>query len=199
MDDTLHKASPEIFKIINHDMTSFISNTLNLNIEESNKIRQAYWEQYGATLTGLIQNHKVNPDNFLKETHKLEKIKEGVIKNKNTILVLKKIKSKKILLTNAPRHYAKFILSKININSFFWKKICIEDNKYKPKPDMKIFQKIKKLNFKKFIFIDDSHENIKAAKINGFYTIWINNSLRRSKYANHSIKELSGLLKLRLH
>ena len=199
LDDTLHVATPEIFNIINYDMTTFISNELNLNIKDSNKIRETYWKQYGATLTGLIRNHKINPDKFLKETHKLDKIKEKIAKNKNTLLVLKKIKSNKILLTNAPRHYAKFILKSININSFFLKKICIEDNRYRPKPDIKIFQKIKKLNFNKFIFIDDNHENIKAARVNGFFTIWINNNLKRSKYADHTIKDLSGLLKLRLN
>lgn len=197
LDDTLHYASPEIFKIINEDMTSFIMKHLKINKEKANEIRQNYWHKYGSTLRGLMNNHQVNPKKFLSETHNLENIEPLIHSEKSLPRILRNIKSDKVILTNAPKEYATFILEKIKVKKMFKKIICIEDNSFYSKPNLKIFKKIKAFGYKNYVMIDDSIDNIKSAKICNFKTVHISNIKKNSKYIDYSIKKINELLKIK--
>ncbi|MCE1183381.1 MAG: pyrimidine 5'-nucleotidase, partial [Rhodocyclales bacterium] len=48
LDNTLHNATPHIFPHINRSMTSYIERHLGVDLREANRIRQDYWQRYGA-------------------------------------------------------------------------------------------------------------------------------------------------------
>ena len=79
LDNTLHDAQKKIFPVVNKKINSFISRELNISTQKADKLRQNYWDKYGATLEGLIKHHKINPNKFLEETHKIINIHELVI------------------------------------------------------------------------------------------------------------------------
>ena len=35
-------------------------------------MRAAYWEKYGTSLAGLMQNHKIDPEDFLNLVHDID-------------------------------------------------------------------------------------------------------------------------------
>lgn len=192
----MHFAEPDIFRIINNDMTQTISEMFNISLENASNMRNLYWKMYGSTLRGLIINHQVNPDEFLKKTHRLEKILK-IRAPQYLEKTLTNIKSDKIILTNAPRHYANFVLKKLNIKHYFKKIICIEDNHYLPKPNLNVFRKIRNFPYNKFILVDDVVDNLKAAKKVGFVTINISTTTNYRKYIDINIKQLSKLMKIK--
>lgn len=177
-------------------MTKTISEMLNISLENANYKRNLYWKRYGSTLRGLIINHQVNPDEFLKKTHRLDKILE-IKAPKYLKKTLSNIRSDKIILTNAPRHYTNFILKKLNVKHYFKKIICIEDNHFFPKPHLNVFRKIRKFPYSKFIMVDDMIENLKAAKRNGFVTINVSTTINSRKYIDVNIKQLSSLMNVK--
>ena len=69
LDNTLHDARPHIFPHINRSMTEYVARLLDLGAKEADELRDSYWRRYGATLTGLIRHHAVDPGHFLRETH----------------------------------------------------------------------------------------------------------------------------------
>ena len=165
LDNTLHDAQKNIFPIINKKINRYISEVVKINNEEADELRQKYWEQYGATLEGLIKHHKINPTEFLEKTHTIENFSELVVPMPDLIKVLSLIKGQKILYTNAPRNYTKQVLKVCQIEDFFDGIFSIEDSGFIAKPNlssMKLF--VAQYKIKKAYFVDDVKENLETAK-----------------------------------
>ena len=72
LDNTLYSADSGIFQQVHELMGKFVSNHLNIGINEAKKIQKKYYKEHGTTLKGLMDNHGVEPDYFLAEVHKLD-------------------------------------------------------------------------------------------------------------------------------
>ena len=72
LDNTLYSADSGIFQQVGELMSKFVSNHLNIDIKEAKKIQSKYYRQHGTTLRGMMDNHGVDPEIFLKEVHKLD-------------------------------------------------------------------------------------------------------------------------------
>ena len=79
LDNTLHNASPHIFPHINRAMREYIECHLGVDEHEATRIRQDYWERYGATLLGLMRHHGTDPRHFLHETHQFPDLARMVV------------------------------------------------------------------------------------------------------------------------
>ena len=79
LDNTLHNASPHIFPHINRSMTRYLEQHLGLTRDEANALRMQYWQRYGATLLGLMRHHGTDPDHFLVETHRFDRLHEMMV------------------------------------------------------------------------------------------------------------------------
>ena len=67
LDNTLYSADSGIFQQVHELMGKFVSDHLNINIEEAKIIQKKYYKQHGTTLRGMMDNHGVDPDHFLAE------------------------------------------------------------------------------------------------------------------------------------
>jgi len=195
LDNTLHDAQKKIFPIINQKINRYISETIKINFVESDKLRQKYWEKYGATLEGLIKHHKINPVEFLAKTHTIDNFAELVVPMPDLIKVLSSISGQKILYTNAPRNYTKKVLEICQIEDFFDGIFSIEDSSFIAKPNpksMKLFLDYYKI--KKGYFVDDVKENLKTASQFGISTIWLTDEEDSPAYIDKKISKLSELI-----
>ena len=195
LDNTLHDAQKKIFPVVNKKINSFISRELNISVQKADKLRQNYWDKYGATLEGLIKHHKINPNKFLEETHKIINIHELVIPMTDVKKVLSSISEKKILYTNAPINYTNKILKICQIEKFFDGIFSIEDSKFIAKPSifsMELF--LKKYKIKEGYFVDDVKENLKTAHEFGLSTIWLTNQKESPKFIDRKISQLKDLI-----
>src|SRR2546426_2540211 len=115
LDNTLHNASHAIFPAINANMNLYMTRILDRagapsDVATVNAMRQAYWKRYGATLLGLVRHHQVRVDDFLLEAHRFDDLFGMIRAERGLIQLLKRLPGKKILLTNAPRHYSRKVL-----------------------------------------------------------------------------------------
>src|ERR1700728_3267798 len=72
LDNTLYDANTGVFDRIIDRMTLFVSGNLQISPAEANALRRTYWEKYGTTLRGLMEEHQVNPDVFLWYAHDID-------------------------------------------------------------------------------------------------------------------------------
>ena len=70
LDNTLHDARPHIFPHLNRAMTDYVRTHIGCDEEEANRLRDDYWNRYGATMLGLVRHHGADPNHFLRETHR---------------------------------------------------------------------------------------------------------------------------------
>ena len=174
LDNTLYSAESGIFQQIHELMGKYISEKLKLDINKAKEIQNKYFRKHGTTLKGLMDNHNVDPDDFLNEVHKLDYSIIGPNLKLNEELT--KLKGKKIIYTNANLEHVDNILFRLKLNDMFDKVFDIKMANYIPKPEIGPYKEIiEKYNLKpsKTAMFDDIAKNLVPAKKLGFTSIWI--------------------------
>ena len=94
------------------------------------RIRQDYWIRYGATLLGLMRHHGTDPDHFLWHTHQFPDLKRMVVFERPVIHALRRLPGRKIVFSNAPRHYTAAILAITGLGCCFDAVYSVESVRY---------------------------------------------------------------------
>lgn len=196
LDNTLHNASPHIFPHINRSMREYIERHLGVDAQEATRLRQTYWDRYGATLTGLVRHHGVDPRHFLHETHQFEDLHRMVVFERGLKAMLQRLPGRKIIFSNAPRHYTEAVLRLAGIRHEFDAVYSIEQLRYRPKPAISGFLRIlrrERLDAKRCVMVEDSLANLVTAKRLGIRTVWVSAGLRRSTHVDVRLRRVTRL------
>src|SRR5512135_1963194 len=182
LDNTLHDATPHIFPHINRSMTEYVRRELNISEEEANTLRMEYWRRYGATLKGLMKHHGTRPEHFLWHTHQFPELPQMVLREPRLRPMLKRLPGRKLLYSNAPRHYVHDVLRLLRIADLFEDAYAIEHARFRPKPELAGFLRLLKkhrLDPAQCIMVEDSAENLQTAKRLGMKTVLVGGALRK--------------------
>ena len=192
LDNTLYPPEENIFSQIDKKMTSFISNSLDISIDEAYEIQKENFINHGTTLAGFMndKNNKINPDKFLEYVHDIDL---STLRKDNKLReVLLLIPGKKYIFTNGTKHHAEKVLKKLNLENIFQSIFGIKEANYLPKPNVKtynLFLKNNKIDPKTSIMFEDMSRNLVPAKELGMTTVLLkrklpnsNNSLQKDKY-----------------
>ncbi|MDQ5941825.1 MAG: putative hydrolase of the superfamily [Pseudomonadota bacterium] len=196
LDNTLHNASPHIFPHINRSMREYIERHLGVDTHEATRIRQEYWDRYGATLTGMMRHHGTDPRHFLWETHQFEDLHRMVVFERGLKAMLQRLPGRKIIFSNAPRHYTDAILRLAGIRQQFQAVYSVEQLRFKPKPAIDGFLRIlrqERLEAAQCVMVEDSLANLATAKKLGMKTVWVSAGLRRSVHADVKLNAITLL------
>ena len=201
LDDTLHNASAHIFPVMNHAMTQYIMEHLELEEHAAHQLRQHYWHVYGATLKGLTRHHGVDPYHFLHETHALIKLPEMVLQTKRLRHMLQNLHGRKAVFTNAPRNYALQVLDLLGIADCFELVFSVESAKFHAKPSVRGFQLLLKSMQAKAsdcVMLEDNLSALMTAKRIGMRTIWITKKLQKPNFVDYRLSNVLALTHIKL-
>jgi len=196
LDNTLHDATPHIFPHINRSMRAYIERHLGVDAHEANRIRQHYWTRYGATLLGMMRHHGTDPEHFLYETHQFPDLQRMIVFEKPLLHALRRLPGRRIVFSNAPRHYAEAVLSITGLEYCFDALYAVENLNYRPKPQAAGFRallKAERLDPRRCIMVEDSLANLVAAKKLGMRTVLVSADSRRSPSVDVKIRSVLDL------
>lgn len=196
LDNTLHNASPHIFPHINRSMTRYLEQHLGLGLDEANALRMQYWRRYGATMLGLMRHHGTDPDHFLIETHRFDRLHEMMVFERALRGMLRALPGRRIVFSNAPRHYAEAVLEIMGVRRLFEDVVGIEDLDYHPKPGIRAYHSLlqrRRLNAAQCIMLEDSAVNLRTAKRLGMRTVLVGGGLRTPAYVDLRIPNILAL------
>ena len=172
--------------------------------EEANLVRSDMYKKYGLTLTGLMREYEIDPDEYLDFIHD---VTHPELKyDKQLKLNLKNLSGRKFIYTNASQDHAKKILSAMGIEAEFEEILDIKATQYVPKPDPKSYDimlesfGILSNQIESSIFIEDTAKNLKPAKLLGLKTVWIENERnlvdykKNAKYVDYTYSDLKSFL-----
>jgi putative hydrolase of the HAD superfamily len=199
LDNTLHDATPHIFPHINQSMTAYLQEHLQLNTDEANALRLHYWQNYGATLSGLMKHHNTDPDHFLWHTHQFPHLEQMVVRDPRLRRVLQQLPGKKLVFTNAPKQYAEAVLKLLRVEDLFEDVFAIEHSRYRPKPQAAGFRLLLRkyrLHAAQCVMVEDSVENLQTAKRLGMKTVWASNVILKPSYVDIKIRNVMELPRL---
>lgn len=202
LDNTLHNASPHIFPHLNRSMTAYLQEHLHLSEADANALRQHYWHRYGATLSGLMRHHGTDPDHFLWHTHQFADLPGMVVRAAGLRHVLRGLPGNKVVFSNAPQHYAQAVLKLLKIADLFDEVVAVEQTRYRPKPDYFGFRQVMRLHrvqAARCVMVEDSLENLQAAKRLGMRTVWVNTGSKKPACVDVKVRDVRQLARLAQH
>ena len=176
LDNTLYSGKTKVFEQIDKKMSKYITQKLDVSIEEAKKIQKNYFHKYNTTLNGMIKNHKVDANEFLEFVHdiNIDFLKKDLILGEE----LKKLDGKKIIFTNGSKKHALNVSKKIGIDQHFDDIFDIVDSKFIPKPIIEPYKRLvekHKIDPKLCVLVEDIARNLKPAYEMGMKTVWIEN------------------------
>ncbi len=196
LDNTLHNATPHIFPHINRAMTAYLQRHLDLDEAAAGALRRDYWQRYGATLLGLIRHHGTDPAHFLWHTHQFPDLPRMVVQEPGLRQVLRRLRGRKYVFSNAPVHYARAVLRVLGISDLFHAVFSIESVRFRPKPDAYGFLRLCRahhLRPRRCIMVEDSLENLRTAKRLGMKTVWVAQAERAPGFVDLRIPAITAL------
>lgn len=198
LDNTLHNATPHIFPHINLSMRQYIERHLGVDEQEASRIRQEYWVRYGATMLGLMRHHGTEPGHFLRETHQFPDLKRMLVFDKPLLHTLRRLPGRKIIFSNAPRHYTEAVLAITGLGACFSAIYAVENVRFRPKPMLSGFLTLLRaehLSAANCIMVEDCLANLVTAKKLGMKTVWVSAGSRRSPFVDVKISSVLQLPK----
>ena len=190
LDNTIYDINAGVFEKISTRITEYIITALSVTREEANIVRSNMYKKYGLTLTGLMREYGIAPDEYLDYIHD---VTHPELKYDEQLkLNLTNLTGRKFIYTNASQNHSKNILSVMGIEAEFEKILDIKATQYLPKPDPKSYNIMLKAfdistdQIGNSIFIEDTAKNLRPAKLLGLKTVWIENDFNLKDYREHS-------------
>lgn len=179
LDNTLHDASYKIFPEINISMTAAVMESLDVDESTANVLRTQYWKRYGATMIGMVRHHGISAHEFLHRSHRFD-VGPLIRAERGLAFKLNQLPGRKVLVTNAPLHYARAVLKHLGILRCFDSLWGVEQMRlhghFRPKPSITMMRHIlshEGIHPRRAILVEDTLENLRGARSAGLRTVHI--------------------------
>ena len=199
LDNTLHDARPHIFPAMHEQMNAYLRRRFELDEPGASEMRRFFWERYGTTMRGLVRHYGEDPKKFIRETHQFPELGPMVVGDNALGHALARLEGKRLVFSNAPRHYVEQVLHALGVARWFDAVYTIESTRYRPKPALQGFRVLLRahnLDPHRCALIDDMPENLRAAKRLGMSTVWVSGEARRMPFADLRVKSVTELPRL---
>jgi putative hydrolase of the HAD superfamily len=199
LDNTLHDASARIFPSMHEQINAYLRRHFELDEAGANEMRRGFWLRYGTTLNGLMRHHGTDPRRFLAETHRFPELADMVVHENALRHALARLGGRKLVFSNAPRHYVEGVLRAIGVGRWFDAVYTIEDARFRGKPAAHGFHLLLRkhdLDPHRCAFLDDSLENLRTAKRLGMSTVWVSREKRRISFVDLRVGSVLELPRL---
>ena len=202
LDNTLYSGKTKVFEQVDKKMSKFISQKLNVSVEEAKKIQKNYFHEYNTTLNGMIKNHKINANEFLEFVHDINI--DFLQKDPKLAKEIEMLEGIKIIFTNGSRKHALNVTKRLGVDQLFDDIFDIVDSDFIPKPLIEPYKKLvkkHKIDPKLCVLVEDIARNLKPAYEMGMKTVWIENDepwaskFSDSNFVNYRTNNLSEFLR----
>jgi len=196
LDNTLHDARARVFPAMHDQINAYLRRHFKVDEAGANAMREHFWRTYGTTLDGLMRHHGVHPRHFLAETHVFPELADLVIRENALKHALERLEGRKIVFSNAPRHYVTDVLRLLGLGRFFDAVYAIEDARYRGKPALHGFHFLLRkhnLDPQRCAMVDDMLENLRTAHRLGMSTVWVSDIRRRVPYVDVRVSSVTEL------
>jgi len=175
LDNTLYPAEKDLFSLIDVRINRFMEEVVDIPPSRVDPLRRQYWQDYGATLQGLIRHYAVDAEEYLDYVHRFD-IGQRLTPDFELQKALKSIDQPCFIFTNGSRQHAEQVTAALGIRDQFAEIFDIRVANYQPKPNPQPYQQVLKqlgMQGRDCIMIEDSPANLKTAKEFGMTTILV--------------------------
>ena len=174
LDNTLYTAECALFSQIDARMTSFVQERLSLNFEDARRLQKDYYVRYGTTMSGLMREHNLEPDEFLEFVHDIDLT---VLKPQEALSnAIDALPGRKYIYTNGSARHAKNVAEALGLFHHFDDVYDIKAAGYEPKPQRapyEAFLSAFEIAPERAAMFEDIAQNLEAPHALGMTTVLV--------------------------
>ena len=174
LDNTLYAAECALFPQIDARMTAFIRDRFSMDHDAARRLQKAYYVEYGTTMSGLMTEHAVCPDEFLDFVHDID---VSVVKeNKPLAAALAALPGRRFIFSNGSVKHAENVAGALGVLHLFDEVFDIKAAGYAPKPRREPYEKFLRdhnVAPERAIMFEDIAQNLAAPHALGMTTVLV--------------------------
>jgi putative hydrolase of the HAD superfamily len=174
LDNTLYPPTSDLWPKIDQRITLYIGAIFGLDGISSRALQKYYYERYGTTLRGLMEELGIGADDFLNFTHDIDRtslLPDPVLAGAITALP-----GRKLILTNGSREHALATADALGLGSLFDDVFDIADAGFLPKPAPETYERFferHNIDPSRAMIFDDLARNLIIPHQRGMVTVLI--------------------------
>ena len=184
LDNTLYPAGCNLFAQVDQRMAEFIAKFLGVPFAYAKHLQKAYYRQFGTTLAGMMQVHRMNPTAFLDYVHDIDL--SPVPESPALRAAISRLPGRKIIFTAGSHGHAKRVAGKLGVLDLFEDIIDIVDSAFVPKEKPEPYVRMLKshnVDPAQAAMFEDMPHNLVAPHALGMTTVLVHSS-----YIDHPVQ-----------
>lgn len=117
LDNTLYPSGSDLWQKIDERITLFLAHLFGLDGMSSRALQKYYYQRYGTTLRGLMQEHAISADEFLDFVHDIDR--SSLAPNHSLATAIMGLPGRKLILTNGSREHALSTARQLGMDRIF--------------------------------------------------------------------------------
>ncbi len=139
LDNTLYPSDSDLWPKIDARITLFLGHIFGLDGMSARALQKYYYQRYGTTLRGLMQEHDVSAEDYLAFTHDIDR--SSLEPNHSLAAALAALPGRKLILTNGSRDHALRTAAALGVDAMFEDIFDIVAADFAPKPEPAAYQR----------------------------------------------------------
>ncbi len=199
LDNTLYHPASNIFDQMRVRMGEFISEYLDVDLDEAYRLQKTRYRPHGTTLCGLMAVHGLDPHLFLNFVHDIDL--DVLAPNPELGRLLDALPGRKVIYTNATTEHADRVTERLGIADYFEAVFDIAAADYVPKPmrdPYRVMADRHAIRPERAVMIEDMAVNLGPAHEMGMVTVLLAPTAGTgdagAEHIHHVIEDLTGWL-----
>lgn len=139
LDNTLYSADCDLWPKIDQRITAFLVHLFGLDGLSARALQKYYYQRYGTTLRGLMDDHGVGAEEFLAFVHEIDR--SSLLPNPTLAEAIAALPGRKLILTNGSREHALLTAEALGLADMFEDIFDIVAAELIPKPELVTYER----------------------------------------------------------
>jgi putative hydrolase of the HAD superfamily len=174
LDNTLYPHHLNLWEQVDVRIRDYIADFLKVTHEEAFRLQKDYYRRYGTSLRGLMEEHGLDPDEFLEIVHQIDY--SPLTPDPALGAAIACLPGRKLILTNGTRRHAETVMRRLEIEEGFEDIFDIAAAALEPKPRPAVYDRFlarHKVDPGKAAIFEDLARNLEVPHARGMTTVLV--------------------------
>jgi putative hydrolase of the HAD superfamily len=174
LDNTLYPHHLNLWQQVDERIRDYIANFLRVTPDEAFRVQKDYYRRYGTSMRGLMEEHGLNPDEFLEVVHQIDH--SPLTPNPPLGAAIAQLSGRKLILTNGTRRHAEAVMGRLEIAEHFEDVFDIAAADLEPKPRPSVYDRFlsrHNVDPRKAAIFEDLARNLEVPHALGMTTVLV--------------------------
>ena len=174
LDNTLYPHHLNLWQQVDERIRDYIADFLKVSRDEAFRLQKDYYRRYGTSLRGLMEEHGLDPDEFLDIVHQID---HSLLTPDPALgAAIAQLPGRKLVLTNGTRRHAEAVMSRLEISEHFEDVFDIAAADLEPKPRPAVYDRFlarHRVDPEKAAIFEDLSRNLEVPHALGMTTVLV--------------------------